>query len=463
MRMRCNWVLQRMHDDGFLNEKMLLEALFSLSEPWVHSELTVTPIKDRDFGYAGRFVKEGLLLTNGFTDEAITQTGGYRIRTSIVPYIQKIVSIKLRDHLTMLNSELPPGAEKLNGAAVVLDLKTSKILAFTGGNDYTETPFNRAMSIRSAGSASKLIVYSAYFEETGASYDGLLPNIPFSMVAKVDIRGRVIKHWRPENFPEKKPVPHGMQPIAIVLPRSVNLPAIYAAKRAGMQKIVQKAHSYGIWGTPGVVRDPNGAVVLKVLGADETLKDGIDPYLPTAIAMNANLIELASAFAVTGRRGVYLPPSIIQEVRNAEGRVVYIAQTPKPLQVDDPEICRKMTVLLRAVTKYGTLKISMRGIRQEVGGKTGTSHEANDFNVVILTPDLVLAIRIGYDYPKPVDLPRYMKRSSGDSSLHISAGWVNGPLARDMLDAIYAIRPIVPFPEDTEEDLTTLVARYGNK
>ena len=118
-----------------------------------------------------------------------------------------------------------------------------------------------------------------------------------------------------------------------------------------------------------------------------------------------------------------------------------------------------MLVLLRAVTKYGTLKISMKGIRQEVGCKTGTSHEANDFNVVCITPDLVIALRIGHDHPKSINLPLYMKRVSGDGTLPISAGWGAGPLMRQMLDLFYEGRESVPFPEDTEEDLAELIER----
>ncbi|MDP3963013.1 MAG: transglycosylase domain-containing protein [bacterium] len=463
-RDRYNWVIGRMRDEGYITEKEYLASRFepltqnaSLDLPFIR----ITPLKDRDFGYGARFAKE-LLLANGFDDTLLTTRGGLRIQTTIDSHIQKIVSEKLRNHLADLNSELPEGAEKLNGAAIVLDLKTSKILALTGGSDFAESPFNRVMSVRSAGSASKLVVYSAYLRQMHASYEDLLPNVPFSMVAKVDAKGRTLKRWTPGNFQEKNPVPYGLRRIDEVFPRSVNLPALHAARKVGMTSeggIVETAHRFGIWGTPGVVRDPNGKPVLRVLGATEPFKDGIDPYLPTAIAINANLIEITNAFAVTGRRGLYLAPSLLEEVRDAEGSVVYATPVPEPMRVEDPEISRKILVLLRAVTKYGTLKISMKDIKQEVACKTGTSHEANDFNVVCITPEFVIAVRIGYDHPKPIVLPLYMKRVSGDGSLHISAGWSAGPLMRRILDALYDGRESVPFPKDTEEDLAMIIER----
>jgi membrane peptidoglycan carboxypeptidase len=454
-QLRWNWNLQRMYEEGSIGGHMYSAALFPVDEPWARPEIHVTPLKVREHWLASRFAKE-LLLTNGFDDDAITRTGGYKVYTSLDRNIQELVAGKLRKWLAKLNSELPAGAPKLNGSAVVLDLYSSQILAIVGGDDF----FNRAMSVRSAGSASKLAVYTAYLEKTGKSYGDKLCNCPFSMPAKVNAKGQVTEVWSPGNFQEKNAVPFGPQRIDLVFTRSVNLPALWAVREIGVPSFVDMAHRLGMWGTPGVVRDPDGNVVLKVLGASKELKDGIDPYLPTAIRMNVNLIELANAFATVARRGTYRPPSFIREVRDAEERVVYTAPSAQALQVADQEVCRKMTVLLRGVTKVGTLRISMRGSRQEAAAKTGTSNEANDLQVAGFTPDLVLVIRLGYDTPKPVELPVYMRNASHDPSLNISAGWVVGPLWRDIIDSLYANRPPVPFPEDTEDDLAAIVERY---
>jgi hypothetical protein len=79
------------------------------------------------------------------------------------------------------------------------------------------------------------------------------------------------------------------------------------------------------------------------------------------------------------------------------------------------------------------------------------------------SPKFVMAIRIGHDKPKPMNLPQYMKRKSRRSDLHITGGWGVGFLFREIMDAIHAGKPVIHFSPEIESGLTELLADYPEK
>ena len=236
----------------------------------------------------------------------------------------------------------------------------------------------------------------------------------------------------------------------------------------GMEKIVETTHRMGVWGVSGMVKDPQGNIVFRIPGAQDT-GDGIIPLLPTAIgASDLNLVELVNAYAVFFRNGLYLPPKLVLEVRNQSDELVYKAPEAEHFRSISRETALKELILMRATTKVGTAKISMRGIEQQVACKTGTSNNPNeelgegpgDVSVVCGTPEFVMGIRIGHDLPKPIIIPKYMKRVSGAENTQVTGGWVAALLARRVFDRIYAERARVDFPQEVEIGTQELLDIY---
>jgi len=325
----------------------------------------------------------------------------------------------------------------------------------SGGHNFSETQYNRALARRSPGSAFKPIVFSAAFEFGGKTLEDKVCNCSFSM------RGANGKRWRPKNFQEENPVPLGYRSLPEILIRSVNLGTLNLARSIGMPSIVEMAHRLGIWGEQGILKDFDGQIWFKTLGADPAKEDGLDPRLPTAIgASGVSLLELTNAYAIFQRGGIYLKPTMILEVRDTNGEVLFSQKEQFGQRVFSEETAKKITILLRAVTKVGTAKISMRDIKQPVAVKTGTSNDAVDLLMVGFTPEYTIGIRVGYDYPKLVELPQYMARVSGRRDRQVSGGWVVGPLFRRIVDRVYAERPKVEFSSEIERRLQELLTRY---
>ncbi|MBI2063118.1 MAG: transglycosylase domain-containing protein [Candidatus Yanofskybacteria bacterium] len=467
-----NWVLKRMEKEGFISRSDYTRASFKKEESLQPDVIKLTPLKNQEFGYGTRLVKE-MLMHDGYKDEEITTFGGLRIRTCIDADIQKIVNEEIARLLAELNKEVE-NPEKLHnvasktnpidGSAVMVDVKTGCVTAIVGGHNYLETPYDRAMALRSVGSAVKPFVYTAAFE-AGKTFDDTIGNSPFRM------RGAYGKPWVPKNFREDNPVPLGQIPIYVGQIRSVNLPTLRLAMEIGMGKVVDTMHRMGIWGVRGIIKDPGGNIIFRMPGIKDT-GDGIIPLLPTAIgASDVNLLELVNAYAVFFRDGLYLPPKLVLEVKDQDGELLYQAPESKTYRSISKETALKELILMRATTKVGTAKISMRNIEQQVACKTGTSNNPNeelgegpgDVSTVCGTPEFVMGIRIGHDMPRPIVIPRYMQRVSGRANMQVSGGWVVGPLTRRIWDKIYTKRPKVKFPQEVETGLQELLAIYPDR
>lgn len=456
-RERYNWVLGRMRNEGNITEDQYNEATFKKDEPTDLPLVQVTPFKDPRFGYGNRVIKE-MLFGQGYSDDEINFSRGLVIKTGFDLETQKIFSEEINKQLAVVNEELAGQKDKIEGSFVVIENKTGRVVALSGGHDFSETQYNRALALRSPGSAFKPIVFAAALEFGGKTFEDTICNCPFSM------RGASGKRWAPKNFREDNPVPYGYRPLPEILIRSVNLGTLNLARSIGIKPIIETAHLMGIWGERGIFRDSHGKIWFKTLGADPKDRRGLEPLLPTAIgASDVSLLELTNAYAVFQRGGIYLKPQIILEIKDFLGEILYRAEKQKGQRVLSEETARKVTVLMRAVTKIGTAKISMRNIQQPVAVKTGTSNGPHDLLMVGFTPEYTFGIRFGYDQPRPIELPRYMKKVSGVGHMQVSGGWVVGPVLRRIVDRIYEKRLRMEFSSEVEAGLQELLNKFKGK
>jgi len=456
---RYNYVLQKMLKYGDITEKQYTASLFKEDEPFEQNILHITPLKNPQFGYGNRLVKE-MLFMQGFTDNELAYYGGLRIETSIDASIQAIVSEELNKHLALINKGNANQKEKIEGAVVVIENKTGRIVAMSGGHDFSETNFNRALSLRSPGSAFKPFTYAAAIEYHGKDFDSMVCNCPFTMPAKVSFNGTVTKWWTPRNFVEKNMVPYGNITLLTALTRSVNLATLNLAKEIGIKTVILTAHNMGVWGNQGVGRDSENQVWFKSPYADEN-SPGLQPYLPTAIGgSDVSLLELTNAFSVFARNGAYIKPSIIIQIKDSEEKILYSAEKYQEKRALSESTSRKMTVLLRAVTKIGTGRTALKTLKQPVAVKTGTSNGPNDLLIIGYTPEYSIGVRLGYDMPKTIEIPEYMQKVSGSRNLQVSGGWVAGPLFKNIVEEMYRKRPVVEFPPEIESDLENLIAKH---
>src|SRR3989344_5886609 len=227
-RDRYNWVLGRMMEDGYISKEEHDKSLFRVDEDLGKSLAVLRPLKNRTFGYGNRIVKE-FLFSHGRTEKEISSSGGLRIYTTIDSSIQNIASEEFEKHLAHVNAE-KNSDDRIDGAFVIIEVKTGNILALSGGHNFDETQYNRTFALRSPGSGFKPFVYAAALEQ-GNNYFDKFCNCPFTM------RGANGKPWSPRNFQDKNPQPTGYIDLARGVIYSLNLLTLNLARSIGMGSV----------------------------------------------------------------------------------------------------------------------------------------------------------------------------------------------------------------------------------
>ncbi len=278
-----------------------------------------------------------------------------------------------RDYLEALGDERPEHVNTpyLQGAAIVMEARTGNIIAMTGGRDFEDSKFNRAVQARrQPGSTFKPIVFSAALER-GWSLDQVEVDEPVS----VPIPDQ--PNWEPQNYDGR----FTMQPMTLRegLWRSVNSIAVKLGLQVGVAEVVDEARKFGI-----TTRVP--AVPSIFLGSPDVYP-----------------IEMVAAYSVFANLGVRSEPNAILRVEDRQGRIIF-EHEPSLRRVLDPATAYLMTSALRGVVTSGTAasRVWNAGFRVPSGGKTGTTNDYNNVWFIGFTNDLVAGVWMGFDQLKPI-------------------------------------------------------------
>ena len=307
-----------------------------------------------------------------------------------------------------------PAAE---GAIVALDPNTGRVLAMVGGYSFERSWFNRAsQAMRQPGSSFKPFVYIAALA-MGIPPNQMLVDEPVEIATPQGL-------WRPSNYSGGA---RGAVTMRQAMEASLNMVTVRLAQHVGMERISQTVGDFGVI--------PNMPRFLSMsLGAGETTP-----------------MRMAAGYASFVNGGRLVQPTLIDSVQDRRGRVIWRADAracepacdsppeagPPALagarrQVVDPIAAYQMVSLLQGVVQRGTGTRAVIGINRPVAGKTGTTDDYRDNWFVGFTPDIVIAVWLGYDD----------SRSLGSNE----AGGSNAaPIFRDVLQAALGDSPAVPF------------------
>ena len=277
----------------------------------------------------------------------------------------------------------------VQGAVVILELKTGAIRALVGGYDFFDRrnngQFIRAVqAYRQTGSAFKPLIYAAAIE-TGLPLNHLLSDkeMTFTFAGK----DWTIKNYHDQYF--------GSVSLRYALAKSLNAASVLLLKELGLPKALKYVHKSGIRSIPGV-RDVRPELNL-VLGRTD-----------------CTLLEMTAIFAAFGNRGVLAEPYAILDVLDKSKRRLYGNHQKKQRIVIREQTAYLITDVLTDVldTDYGTGR-TLPGITLpiEVAGKTGTTDDCTDSWFIGYSPELVVAVWMGHD--KKVSLGPEMTGASG--------------------------------------------------
>ena len=275
----------------------------------------------------------------------------------------------------------------VNGAIVVMDPYTGRVLALSGGFSFKKSEFNRAtQALRQPGSAFKPFIYALALEN-GYTPSTLILDAP--LVLK---QGTDLKMWKPENYGKKF---YGRSTLREGLEKSRNLMTVRISQDLGLNKIVDLSKKLGIY------ENPNELLSIS-LGSAET-----------------TLLKLTSAYCSFVNGGKLVNPKLIDRIQDSEGNTIFKTEdrycencknisflsddVPKIKdnfkQIFSPQTAYQITSILEGATKRGTAK-KLRDLNLDIAGKTGTTNKNTDTWFIGFTSELVVGVYIGYDEPK---------------------------------------------------------------
>jgi membrane carboxypeptidase/penicillin-binding protein len=263
---------------------------------------------------------------------------------------------------------------KVQGAAVVLENKTGRILAMVGGFSYPASQLNRTtQALRQPGSSIKPIVYLA------ALHKGLQPNtlVQDSGVTLPPIPGVTTHYWSPKNYEGGGA---GIMTLRRALEQSKNM--VTARLLDG-----------------GVDKDPRRSLELVCeLAVEAKIYSECMKNYPFVLgAQSLRMINLASFYASIANEGLRVTPYAIDAIEQ-DGKSIYRHVTAKPAYLADGDriAAYQLRNILEGVVARGTAA-SIRQHAGYIGGKTGTTDNENDAWFVGFTSDVTVAVWVGYD------------------------------------------------------------------
>ena len=297
--------------------------------------------------------------------------------------IGDIIYVKLKQKSFYDVKQLP----SVNGAIVIMDPYTGRVLALSGGFSFKKSEFNRAtQALRQPGSAFKPFIYALALEN-GYSPSTLILDAP--LVLK---QGTDLKMWKPENYGKKF---YGRLTLREGLEKSRNLMTVRISQDLGLNKIVNLSKNLGIYDNPSELLSIS-------LGSAET-----------------TLLKLTSAYCSFVNGGKLVNPKLIDRIQDSEGNTIFKTEDrycencknisflsdEVPIikdnfkQIFSSQTAYQITSILEGATKRGTAK-KLRDLNLDIAGKTGTTNKNTDTWFVGFTSDLVVGVYVGYDEPR---------------------------------------------------------------
>jgi 1A family penicillin-binding protein len=351
-RQRSFVVLQRMREEGKITAAQEQQA--RVERIRIYEQPSVSSARG---GYAKEYLRQQFRNIYGGDNPP-----DWKVHTSFVPEIQDAAETAVKEGLKRIN------ARGLQAALVALDPKTGNVLAMVGGEDFSVTPFNRAVkSRRQPGSAFKPFVYSVALEH------GMSPVSTISGLKQVAISAPE-GVWIPN---DEKAGDEDALTLREALLESNNAAAVLLQQKVGTKPVIRLAGDLGVENQPDV----------------------------PSLALGSGLVtplDLTAAYAVFPTLGYRVHPRALVSVENADGDIVHEVDSTREL-ILSPQVAFQMVTMLEDVVARGTGASARQwGVRGAVGGKTGTTNDYHDAWFVGFNSSVVVGVWVGFDQPERI-------------------------------------------------------------
>ncbi|WP_394950362.1 penicillin-binding protein 1A [uncultured Helicobacter sp.] len=388
---RANNILDRLKDIGWITQEEYEAAIVEI--PYVYNDKSLTQ------NVAPYAVDEVVRQLSPIYPDL--KTGGYKIYLTIDLDYQNIAQEALRYGYNNINERLleqyprtfvreeldsegliyakPKESEankygELNGAMVVTESQSGKILALVGGVDYKKSVFNRATQAkRQFGSSIKPFIYLVAFDrgyspawqvmDAPRKFGNTNENVQSNQEDEEDV-------WKPKNVGAYG----GLITLREALRKSANLATLNLVQQVGFDIIYRG------------------------------IKDFEFPYVPNDMSivlgsLSLSPLEAAKFYSVFSNYGTMITPRLVDSIVNVQGETYTFPIATR--EYTQPQQAFLVTDILRDVVNRGT-GVRARVANLEIAGKTGTSNQNIDGWFCGYSPSIQTIIWYGRDNNTPI-------------------------------------------------------------
>lgn len=268
-------------------------------------------------------------------------------------------------------------------AIVSMSAKSGAILALSGGFDFYQSKYNRAIQAnRQPGSSFKPFIYAAALTK-GFTLASLINDAP--IVVNDPSQTNL---WRPHNVNHRF---YGPTRLREGLIRSRNLVSIRLLEAVGIPYTIDFLEQIGF------ERDKLPHTLSLALGS-----------------LTITPLELTKGYAAIANGGFLIEPYVIQSIKDSSGEVLLdtlpkvscstdcqrIPQNQKAKRVIDSHVAYLIHSALKDVIQNGTGRGAKVLNRHDIAGKTGTTNDQLDAWFAGYNRDIVTTTWVGFDEPK---------------------------------------------------------------
>jgi cell division protein FtsI (penicillin-binding protein 3) len=163
-----------------------------------------------------------------------------------------------------------------------------------------------------------------------------------------------------------------------------------------------------------------------------------DGYSKASIAMGYEFqvtpVQLAAAYGAIANDGILLTPSLVREVRDPNGKVMYQHQPEPVRRAVPPEVAKQLRDYLRSVMERGGTAEASQMSNYSLAGKTGTARRSNEKGYIAGSYTASFAAIFPADEPMlvvvvKIDDPKGAKYHGGQTAAPVTRGMLEEALA----------------------------------
>lgn len=309
----------------------------------------------------------------GFSKDEI-DAGGLRVTTTFDQQAQEAAQTAATEGFP------PPPNDGVKLGLISVDPRTGAIVAMYGGKNWEKSQFNNAIAPIPVGSTMKAFTVAAALQNGFTLSSTFNGNSPFY----VDGVSEPFYNQESKSYGSSVTLEYATE-------WSVNTAFLDLTQQMGAQKVADAARSAGL--------------DTKSLDVSPQITLGSASYSPLA---------MASAYGTFANEGVTTEPYSVQKVTDADGNVLYEAETQGE-RAFPADIANEVTYDLAQVVASGT-GTNASSIGRPAAGKTG-NHEGKTAWFIGYTPQLVTAVafhrELGADKLAPLNGVAYQSVFTG--------------------------------------------------